>query len=225
MIISLHIYKTAGTSFRNELKQCLGSALHQDYKYDFDNINELYYGDVNNISVQPVTNIAESIKIIHGHFLVDKWLSVYPIDTNTYITWVRDPLERMISHFFYTRKIYSDEKYGMYDWSKTVKEKWSLEEFCFYDKHQNFMTTMLRGIPKESLDFIGITEHFNRDTVSFFKQYFPDIQICPSHHSLKTDQIPPEELFNNSDFIDRFREYHADDYALYDYAVTRQSMI
>lgn len=219
MIISLHIYKTAGTSFRDDLQKHLGNNVLCDYKSDFNQINELFYG---NEQIQsPNADPVENIKIIHGHFIVSKWLRSYPIESNSYITWVRHPLLRMMSHYKYIQSIFNEEQYGKYDWSKIVRDRWSFEDFCFYDRHRNFMTKMLCGIPYTAFDFIGITENYDEDCLLFFNYFFPNINhVIPSRSNQSKIKTSMDSLFE-LDFIKEFEKFHSLDYELFNYAKSK----
>jgi len=89
-IISVHIDKTAGMLFCDVLKQVYGSSQvyviwkgQSDYKFE-DKLKEL---------IPPQTTV------IHGAFPVSHYEGDF-MDAKR-IVWVRNPIERLISYYFY----------------------------------------------------------------------------------------------------------------------------
>ncbi len=87
MLLSVHIPKTAGVSFRKILAQL--------YCEDF----LLKYWQMTDAYGQVVTSIPANIRCIHGHYCPEVLLPRYP--AARLITWVRDPVERVISSYFH----------------------------------------------------------------------------------------------------------------------------
>jgi hypothetical protein len=77
-IVSVHLPKTAGTTFRHMLQQAF-PALTLDYG-------------------EPHI-LAPHIGCIHGHFFVEKYTGILP--RARFIAWLRDPIERLVSQYHY----------------------------------------------------------------------------------------------------------------------------
>lgn len=90
-LISLHIPKTAGTSFRGVLETWFADRLHLHYPA---------WG-------LPLGGVADARGVcIHGHFNVDRALGVqdcYP-DASQFITVLRDPFARFVSLWFFLKR-------------------------------------------------------------------------------------------------------------------------
>ena len=89
-IISVHLPKTAGSSFRKVLQQV----------YTKEGV---FVDEYPNHSLKTTREIWENqnrkIKVIHGHFPLNKYARSF---TNARkIIWLRNPVKRLISHFFY----------------------------------------------------------------------------------------------------------------------------
>jgi len=171
MIISVHLPKTAGSSFSAALEAAFSGKLVKDYQ-DYP-INTASY-DRNLTALKACIQYGESglngIECIHGHFLPLKYLLCATRQDLTFVTWMRHPINRLISHYFFWLRSYSpDTAQALH--KKVVVENWSLETFCLSDELQNLYTKFLWGFPLELFDFIGITEYYRED-LAFFGQQF-----------------------------------------------------
>jgi hypothetical protein len=158
-LISIHIPKTAGTSFRNTLKGVYGEQgvirldiglVRQEVR-----INEELYGS---------SHLPPPTRVVHGHFS-------YPLLQHNFnlpadipvITWLRDPVERVISNYFYLAKRLAEEldedRKGLNILKKMQR---SLLEYARYEPSQNRMSKFLEGIELEALLFVGIQEDYDR---------------------------------------------------------------
>ena len=100
MIISLHLPKTAGSSFARSLEAHFGPRLLKDYA-DVP-INTPVY-ERNQAALRASIDIGEQgvtgMACIHGHFLPLKYLLLGTKQELTFITWMRNPVERAYSQY------------------------------------------------------------------------------------------------------------------------------
>ncbi|MDD5033481.1 MAG: Wzt carbohydrate-binding domain-containing protein [Methylococcaceae bacterium] len=83
-LVSVHIPKTAGSSFYNSLVSVYGEPFV--YRYDDD---------------KPIPN---QCRVVHGHFCANRYINEF---TNAkWIAWVRHPVARLLSFYFY--KLYTE---------------------------------------------------------------------------------------------------------------------
>ncbi|GEM_PF-615602 len=151
-LISIHIPKTAGTSF--------GKILEKNYK---NNLLKVYRGLIHNEfkNGRPI-NVNHSIKVIHGHFPYHINLrKKYP--NAKIVTWVRHPVDRLISHYNFLRNypkhgniahdILLDNQLGIIDFVKNPD--CSSEVFVYKEYLQYF-----QQIKFEDFFFIGLTKQY-----------------------------------------------------------------
>ncbi len=157
-LVSIHIPKTAGTSFIHSLKA----------QYGYQKVARLDSNDNRTRINKTLINKAYLYKnpaVIHGHFSIDKLHSLFNIPAKTpIITWLRDPVERVISNYYYLCKRLEEElmedKKGLNILSKMRR---SLLEYASDERNCNRMSKFLKGMEIEDFFFIGIVENYNQD--------------------------------------------------------------
>jgi hypothetical protein len=163
MIVSLHFPKTAGTSFARSLEEHFGGAFLRDYADLPINAPAL---ERNRHAVQACLENERkdfsNVECIHGHFLPLKYLLLGVRREVKFITWMREPVERLASHYGYWLNSYNPSTAPSLH-RRVVEEKWSLERFCLGPELQNFYGQFLWGFSLERFDFVGIVEHYEED--------------------------------------------------------------
>ena len=94
ILISLHIPKTAGTSFRNILKSVYGE--NQVVRFDISRMGVVRMNE----NVYQKSKLP-NVKVIHGHFTFQDLSGSFTLpETYKLITWMRDPVKRVISNYY-----------------------------------------------------------------------------------------------------------------------------
>jgi hypothetical protein len=159
-LVSIHIPKTAGTSFRNILKKVYGEdrVIRVDIELPSERMSYPTCAD-------PPTEIPRGTKVIHGHFRFVDVAKKYNIRSDVpIITWVRDPVERVISNYFYLQKILREivnEKERRINVLSKMER--SLIEYARAEINRNRMSRFLEGLSLERLFFVGVQEYFSED--------------------------------------------------------------
>jgi hypothetical protein len=218
MIVSLHLPKTAGTSFAKSLKAHFGDGLLKDYAdrpintppYD-RNVHAL------RASIENGEKAFTGTRCIHGHFLPLKYLLLSVRMQITFVTWMRDPVERLASHYWFWLKAYNPASAPSLQ-RKMVEEKWSLERFCLGPELQNFYSQFLWGFSLERFDFIGIVENYD-DDFDYFTEKFIGVRVRSYRKNVGSGATQRTAHIPDKDFRDAIERHHSRDMELYERAL------
>lgn len=158
-LISLHIPKTAGTSFRNILRNTYGK--RSVVRLDIDHANQIRLNE----KVYTKSVLPKKIKVIHGHFTYEKLTQHFNFSEKTpLITWLRDPVDRVISNYFFLCKIIQNKlnEDDSYD-NLSPRMLKTIEEFASYKENRNVMSNFLKGADLNKFTFIGSQNNFKED--------------------------------------------------------------
>ncbi len=161
-LISIHIPKTGGNSFRATLKEVYGEDAVLNIHHVSKKIDKM-----RPLNIKP-EDISPNIRVIHGHFNYSDLIKTYGFDKNIpVITWMRDPTERVISHYFYLKrelfdsldKLDADEE--TYKFVNSISK--NVIEYAWWSHRRNIMSRSLEGMALKSLFFIGFVENYTED--------------------------------------------------------------
>jgi hypothetical protein len=168
MILSIHLPKTAGSSFRESLQQHFGSALHLDYRdKPLDCPREQAKARALDHDLQAV-DFADTA-CVHGHFLAGKYAGLAESMPLQLVTWLRHPVQRLCSHYYYWRQAPGDQPITALR-RQLLAEDWSLREFALCPRLQNIYSEFLCGVALQSFSFVGISEFYSDDLQQFSQQ-------------------------------------------------------
>lgn len=211
-LISIHIPKTAGTSFRNSLKAVYGDK--EVVRLDIDltkqevKINEQRYYQ---------SEFPQGTKVIHGHYSYPLLIENFKLNKDIpIITWLRDPVQRVISNYLYLTKILEDllqeEQKGL---NILEKMKRSLKEYALFEGAQNRQSKFLTGLNIEDLKFVGIVEHYDEDINRLAK-----ILKWEKTPIFNNNQTKKETNFISNIDIELIRQLNTEDLKLYEKALS-----
>lgn len=217
VLLSLHLPKSGGTSFRQILEDHFRESFQSDYGDRPLNMSLAERMEVaERFRAQFDWSTYRGVQCIHGHFMPIKYSVMEPHVDMKYVTWMRDPLARMESHYRFWKKmefqLAENPNQGALR-RRVFEEKWSLEEFCFSEELQNFYAQFLRGFELERFSFIGITEHFQYDIADFGTCF--NIPIPKTIPQENVNEAPSNSIIHDDVFRREFMAYHRDDYRLY----------
>jgi Sulfotransferase family len=161
VIISVHVPKTAGTSFAVWLESVFGSDhLVRDYAdRPIDPKSEMNVDPTGFLSrYGAARRLSEGAVVVHGHF----WAKKYErIENAVRIAFLRDPIERTISHYYFWLNTQGhghslhqrvlDEGMGMLDFAR-------LPQMCDFYRDYFFRDVNMAGF-----DFIGDMSFFDKE--------------------------------------------------------------
>jgi hypothetical protein len=193
MLISVHVPKCAGTSFRHVLQALYGDGLWSNYGAIFTRANA------------KTGIVPHHTRCIHGHFFADAFDELYP--QGRLITWVRDPVDRVVSNYYHFLRN-PDMRDGCC--RALFEQRLSLRRFAEMDWMRNEATRYLAAKPVEDFAFVGIAERFT-ESLSVFGPTFgwsphlpsPRVNVNPvrrdEHYSLSPDDQAYLRSLNSRD--------------------------
>lgn len=209
MLVSLHLPKTAGSSFRASLQEHFGEGLRLDYGDMPMNTPEkernraaLRQG-LRHILAPP-----RHVACVHGHFLPLKYRWCRGA---RFLTWMRDPIERLASQFHYWKRNYGPHNVSILQ-TRLVEEDWSFERFCLGPEFHNLYRKYLWRFPVERFAFIGITEHYEED-LEYLGARLLGVPLANRSENRNPEQV--SSYFEDPDLRRRVEEHHAEDVELY----------
>lgn len=194
-LVSLHIYKTAGTSFAEILKQVYGrKAIHTLHiqKVGDDETGRVTFDD----KIIPGHQLPFTRPVVHGHYAFKALQRLWPAATEVrMITWLRHPVRRVESAFRYVNSIYKDQLSNTHPQLNILNTlKRNRMEYAAAAINRNVMSKMLQGASLEDFKFVGVVEHFEEDLIYLSKMLgWRDFTIPHSNRTLS--QQPPLEPF------------------------------
>lgn len=222
MLIYLHIPKTAGTSLAISLRERFGAA------YRFDEWDRPFHGETplerKALAVSKALELRpsdfEGVACVHGHFLAFKYSLLAEQMPCTFVTWLRNPIDRLMSQYYYWTEFYAENpSYGPPN--RCIAENWSFERFCMWDEFQNLQSKLMWGMPLSSFDFVGLTEHYDQDFARFSHAYLGG-EVKPLRLNVTRTKPGIESL--DSGLRRDITQFHAQDMALYYAAVARRRL-
>lgn len=203
MLISVHIPKCAGTSFRHVLEQLYGARLWMNYGVAFSRQQA-------NFQVIPA-----GTNCIHGHFLADTFDDVLP--NRRYITWVRHPVERVVSNYYHFLRGPDMRD----DCCRELFEKnLNLLQFAELPWMRNETTRYLSGKRVEEFEFIGVVERFEQSMEVFAHRFAAGRDLPEPRVNCNPDRKANNYELSSSEYA-ALLALNADDVLWYEAAVDR----
>lgn len=163
MLISVHIPKTGGTTFQDILERLYQGRIYLDYAERIL-VPGLWRKRLRLALGLNRVHVPQGTLCIHGHFLANKYDRLYrdaPV-----VTWVRDPVDRIVSQYHYTFRC-PDMEHPIF--RRLVRNKPTLEEFVRIRQLRNVQSTYINGKKLEKFRFIGVTEEYEKSIELFAK--------------------------------------------------------
>lgn len=215
LLVSVHMPKTAGTSFAAALQARFGAGYQPDYA-DLPMQAPRWRRQSDALLRSHDTCralCAESVQCIHGHFLPAKYVPLAQWRQVGFVTWLRDPVERVVSHYHFWRRDYDGSDAAQPLRNRMLAEDWSLERFALGPELRNVYRQYLWQFDVSRFAFIGVTERYAQD-LALFAERFLDGQAV-----LQTALANPDrggEVYGiPARLRERIEAHHAADMALY----------
>ncbi|NET17519.1 MAG: sulfotransferase family protein, partial [Okeania sp. SIO1H6] len=205
-IISIHVPKTAGTTFRDLLIQVYGKEkVFNDYKK------------------QPVSEVlleieSQNIRAIHGHFKVQKY-DDYFLEAKR-IIWLREPIKRLISNYWHQITHFQNRKITQ---NEVELEKKNFLNWANRNELRNYQSSYFIEKNIEDFWFVGITEFLEEDLKELqimlgWQQL--EITYQNQHKYSKVYQYLVKTFLSDGELIEEIKFINSKDIKLYEMALT-----
>lgn len=198
LLVSLHIPKTAGSTFRQVLRTVYGSRLYEAYP------------DARN------SMVPEDVRCVHGHLVFGEPFEILERSEDArWITFLRDPLEGAVSLYHYRvarrqRGLSQDRSFqdcGLEHWLTTPR-RLSTTVFSEYNHDRYSKWFQLRCL--EDFDFVGLTSRFDESLLILSRLFgWNGVHYVHENRGNYSPTTPSKRT------LARFAELNANDYAKY----------
>lgn len=157
MIFSVHVPKTGGTSFRHLLEKRFKDRLAIYYGPRDANTDGRLDGVHRSGLVEALPRLADGgVEVLHGHLRLDLMPSAVADPAQVWM-WLRDPVERTISHYFFLKEGDGQGRIA----TRIRSEQISLLDFAASPRALNLQSKFIGGLALEKLGFVGVTERYD----------------------------------------------------------------
>lgn len=222
----LHIPKTAGSSFWHEIarakKPSFNIAIdHQPHLTGEESRAHALSSFIDDLRRAPV-------RAARGHFPYNSLGALgHAASGLRLITMLRDPVERVISDYRYSRTPAHPEHRDV------IRQYPTIEHYIHARETQNKMVAFLRSHPNETIldlaarisrefAFIGMTEHYGISRLVLFRLL--DVEPGPPEHRRRTEALPENEIAVTTELRAVIENLNALDVELYEYFASRWSL-
>ncbi len=215
MIVSCHVPKTAGTTFREFLRKQFGEGLHLDYgdRVGWTGPEAQEWRRTRGIPSAIVAGQRSgAVAAVHGHFYASKYAAAYP--NAAMVAFIREPVARVVSNYRYLAE-HPEIDHPLVAQFHAAKPE--LRQWIEWPWARNAQSSLL-DVPLERFAFIGITEQFEQ-SLRIFDRLFGTSLIGlnpPARFNIST--LP---VMVDNETVARVTDLNRDDIALYRQALAR----
>jgi hypothetical protein len=158
MILSVHVPKAAGNSFRESLAAAYGDRLMGDYGdwagFDVPEANERRARRTAEMRARG-PELLQRYDVIHGHFVADKYAGLFP--TARYVAFFREPYQQALAHYYFLlrnpQRAHPEEK--MFH-----EAKMSLLDYLEWSAFRDHQSQYLGGLSIDDFAMVGLSSEF-----------------------------------------------------------------
>jgi hypothetical protein len=169
MILSVHVPKAAGNSFRECLAARFGERMMGDYGdwagFDEPTANARRAERVAAMRARG-PELQEKYDIIHGHFVADKYEGLFP--TAEYVAFFRDPYQQTLAHYYFLLR---NPQRQHPEETMFHEAKMTLHDYLEWDAFRNHQSQYLGKVALDDFTMVGLSAHF-RQSLSMFGAIF-----------------------------------------------------
>jgi hypothetical protein len=174
MILSLHVPKAAGNSFRELLQTDFGQRMMPDYG-DWAGFNVPAAIERCRIRTLKMRcrrdELLQKYDVIHGHFVADKYLGLFPCQK--FVAFFRDPYQQALSHYYFLlrnpQREHLEEKM-FHD------AKMTLHDYLSWNAFRDHQLKYLGSVSIDDFAMVGLSEEFCRGVELFNSRFGRNLQ-------------------------------------------------
>jgi len=173
-------------------------------------------------------NIKSTSTVFHGHIRTQPWFDLFSPEKNIYITWIREPLKRIISEYYYIHEYeYHYKTFPRWEEYFSNKDNIPFEDYCFLPGTQNFISDHfnVNGINDlHRFRFVGVTDYFDKELLYLSRNVLrvntDRVPVMNKNKNISNKLLEEvNSVVNDSNFIEKFKSHHQLDYEFYNYAL------
>lgn len=186
-LISIHIPKTAGTSFHQVLQTVYGENVS----------HSLRRRDVSDLTVEGHvigSRLDPRWTVLHGHLRYAEIAELQGLTSADMICWLRHPADRVISnHAFFIDRLAHPEVNPEVSTLNAHRREETLLDYASLPENRNRMSWFLEGANLDTFDFIGFQEHFNDDLALLARRLrWPHVEVPRLNERKEGVSVDPE---------------------------------
>lgn len=215
MILSIHVPKAAGNSFREALMTSFGDRILRDYGdwAGFDEPGANLRRALRTEAMRARRNeLLEKYDVIHGHFIADKYIGLFPVED--FIAFIRDPYQQVLAHYHFLRRNPQRDHPEV----KIFHENRMNElEYIEWGAFRNHQSQFLGSLCVDDLAFVGLSSQYAR-SLELFKSVF-GYDLGPERFENVNSELASNLYHVEADVRAAVNKYRAADIELYARAV------
>lgn len=180
LLISIHVPKTGGITFREILEELADGHLVHDYD-DRPLSPASPWQRMRRALHRPT--LPAGTRVVHGHFVATKYWRRHP--GARYLAWFREPVERLASHYYYWQR---EPDLANATCRRLLDENLSLVAFAAVPEMRNVHTRFLGEVPTDALAFVGITEAYDTSLELFRRAFCPGRPVEAAERNTNPDR-------------------------------------
>ena len=211
MLLSIHVPKAAGNSFREALNASFGDRFMKDYG-DWAGFNTPEANERRALREEAMRARKDELEaaydVIHGHFIADKYRGLFR--NEQFIAFFRDPYQQALAHYHFLLRNPQRE----HPEEKIFHEaKMSVMDYLEWDAFRDHQTQFLGTLSVDDLAFVGLSDEYAK-SLGMFKTIFGRDLGAERFHNVNSER-QGAEYHVDSQVRAAVNKYRAADIELY----------
>ena len=209
-LISVHLPKTAGTTFGKVILPKIYPQHSILYDYDFLPINTLIQQG----------KLTTQTRVIHGHFSIEKYRGYF--NNAKRVIWLRNPIILLISAYFFWMVSGRDNIFYDENHRYVVENKLEFADFVNQPFTHNILSNYFtKNMKLTDFYFVGIQEFFKNDLNDLKNMLdWPRVKVSVANQNYYNDyQAKVMDILNNKSLVKKIVRIQSLDMELYQEAL------